>query len=426
MGDLTLDVHGDIELNADGGQVTIKDGSDSHFLFDCDNTSFTIYDDTDSGDLFKILVDTHGATTISTTDDDGTKVGNLTLDVDGDIELNASGSDTVFKSNTNFIQRIRKGTTGNALFLYAHTPADSQADYFKIEVAANGATTLQTVDDGGGTDGNLTMTIAGDMTVTPEKNLYLNPSKSLSVTASENITLNFNDELNINGVTNVNDNLNLNGTMDAVKIENSGGSYTNSITLNNTNFEFKSSGTNDSSIILNQGTISLSGNTNVSNGKSLEVKGNFAANVNGGIGTLADSATPSVASGNIWQTGGTTTITNFTGGVTGQIINVLSLHSITFDVTSSNLKGGSADITTASGDVTTWIYNGTNWYLLQFMDVSADMSSVSGSGAALQSGLLTVLLLLSIKALKNSNFKFDTSVNPKLEMVTGPTLIHSK
>ena len=56
--------------------------------------------------------------------------------------------------------------------------------------------------------------------------------------------------------------------MDAVKIENSGGSYTNSITLNNTNFEFKSLGTNDSSIILNQGTISLSGNTNVSNGKS--------------------------------------------------------------------------------------------------------------------------------------------------------------
>ena len=137
------------------------------------------------------------------------------------------------------------------------------------------------------------MTIAGDMTVTPKKNLYLNPSKSLSVTASENITLNFNDELNINGVTNVNDNLNLNGTMDAVKIENSGGSYTNSITLNNTNFEFKSSEPDDSSIILNQGTISLSGNTNVSNGKSLEVKGNFAANVNGGIGTLADSATPS-------------------------------------------------------------------------------------------------------------------------------------
>ena len=39
----------------------------------------------------------------------------------------------------------------------------------------------------------------------------------------------------------MNDNLNLNKIMDAVKIENSGGSYTNSITLNNTNFEFKSS-----------------------------------------------------------------------------------------------------------------------------------------------------------------------------------------
>ena len=187
-------------------QVTIKDGSDSHFLFDCDNTSFTIYDDTDVEIYLKFLLTL--TVLLQYLLQMMGLVGNLTLDVDGDIELNASGSDTVFKSNTNFIQRIRKGTTGNALFLYAHTPADSQADYFKIEVAANGATTLQTVDDD---DGNLTMTIVGDMTVTPEKNLYLNPSKSLSVTASENITLNFNDELNINGVTNVNDNLNLNG-----------------------------------------------------------------------------------------------------------------------------------------------------------------------------------------------------------------------
>jgi hypothetical protein len=29
---------------------------------------------------------------------------------------------------------------------------------------------------------------------------------------------------------------------------------------------------------------------------------------------------------------------------------------------------------TASGDVTNWVYDGTNWYLISFMDVSADLS----------------------------------------------------
>ena len=39
---LTLDVDGDIELNADGGQVAIKDGTTSHFMFNCDNTRIVI------------------------------------------------------------------------------------------------------------------------------------------------------------------------------------------------------------------------------------------------------------------------------------------------------------------------------------------------------------------------------------------------
>ena len=82
-GDLTLDVVGDIELNADGGQVTIKDGSASHFLFDCDTTSLIIYDDTDDDDLFSITVGASGVTTIATVDD-GAAVGHLTLQPDGD------------------------------------------------------------------------------------------------------------------------------------------------------------------------------------------------------------------------------------------------------------------------------------------------------------------------------------------------------
>jgi hypothetical protein len=53
---------------------------------------------------------------------------------------------------------------------------------------------------------------------------------------------------------------------------------------------------------------------------------------------------------------------------------VISAHAVTYDVTGTTLKGGSVDITTAAGDVTTWISDGTNWYLTNFMDVSADLS----------------------------------------------------
>ena len=85
-GDYTLDVSGDIELNADGGQVTIKDALASHFLFDCDNTKFTMYDDANANDYFSIAIAAEGATTILTYDAD-TAAGHLTLDPDGELNL---------------------------------------------------------------------------------------------------------------------------------------------------------------------------------------------------------------------------------------------------------------------------------------------------------------------------------------------------
>tara|TARA_Y100000034_G_scaffold67278_1_gene81134 strand:+ start:1080 stop:2240 length:1161 start_codon:yes stop_codon:yes gene_type:complete len=89
----------------------------------------------------------------------------------------------------------------------------------------------------------------------------------------------------------------------------------------------------------------------------------------------SSDTTPSVATGNLFKTHASgQTLTMFDGGVAGQIINVISTAAVVYDVTGTNLKGGSADITTASGDVTTWVFDGTNWYLLNFMDVSADLS----------------------------------------------------
>ena len=98
--------------------------------------------------------------------------------------------------------------------------------------------------------------------------------------------------------------------------------------------------------------------------------------------TFASSdTTPSVANGNLFKTHASgQTLTMFDGGVAGQTITVISTAAVVFDVTGTNLKGGSANITTASGDITTWTFDGTNWYLQQFMDVSVDMSSAGGGG----------------------------------------------
>ena len=70
------------------------DGTTNIFNFNVDTTSFTIHDDQDTGDMFTVTVAQHGATTISTTDDDAT-AANLTFDIDGDIILGPAGGDVL-------------------------------------------------------------------------------------------------------------------------------------------------------------------------------------------------------------------------------------------------------------------------------------------------------------------------------------------
>ena len=85
-GDIVLDSSNDIELNAEGGTITMKDGSASHFLFDCDATRLRIYDDTDAADFFDIQVAANGETTKATVDD-GAAVGHLNIEADGHVEF---------------------------------------------------------------------------------------------------------------------------------------------------------------------------------------------------------------------------------------------------------------------------------------------------------------------------------------------------
>tara|TARA_Y100001963_G_scaffold26765_1_gene36519 strand:+ start:528 stop:1214 length:687 start_codon:yes stop_codon:yes gene_type:complete len=96
----------------------------------------------------------------------------------------------------------------------------------------------------------------------------------------------------------------------------------------------------------------------------------------GPVGTfIASDTTPDVSAHNYYETDtGTLTITDFDNGTHGQHIYVISKGAITYDVTSTNLKGGSTNIVTADGDMTCWIYIGGSWYLTNFMDVSANLT----------------------------------------------------
>ena len=89
----------------------------------------------------------------------------------------------------------------------------------------------------------------------------------------------------------------------------------------------------------------------------------------------ASDTTPSIKNKKMWFTHtGTLTITDFDDGVIGDVIYVLSKGAITFDVTSSGLKGGTNDLVTADGDLTCWLYNGTDWLLISFTDQSDNLS----------------------------------------------------
>ena len=94
--------------------------------------------------------------------------------------------------------------------------------------------------------------------------------------------------------------------------------------------------------------------------------------------TMGESdATPDVGGFSFFDTHTTTdTIDDFDGTdiEEGQIIVVISQGAITYDVTAGALICGTTDLITANGDVTMWIYDGTNWQLISWMDDAVDQN----------------------------------------------------
>jgi len=117
---------------------------------------------------------------------------------------------------------------------------------------------------------------------------------------------------------------------------------------------------------------------------TLEVVGSFAANgPSSTFVTMSSGDTsPDVSTGNIFKSHSDgVTIDQFDGGVCGQIITIISGGATEYDVTSSELKGGTTNIRTDAGDVTMWVCeSATVWHLLSWMDLSANLSSPTWDG----------------------------------------------
>ena len=97
VGNFTLDVGGDIILSADGGDITMSDGTLGIFEFNTDNCTLRIHDDADVADYFNLQVGASGATTIATVDD-GATVGHLKLVPDGDLILDPASKKTIISA----------------------------------------------------------------------------------------------------------------------------------------------------------------------------------------------------------------------------------------------------------------------------------------------------------------------------------------
>ena len=163
---LTLDVDGNITLDADGSDVFIKNDDSLGFQFRTitGTGSYLIINErggTTVDDYCQIQVLEHGATTISTTDDAAT-AADLTLDIDGDIVLDP-------------VDKISLSQEGDEYGYFAHTGSYTQlrlyenggastGDYFNIRVLAAGATNLLTID-AAGTDADFKVDADGDITL---------------------------------------------------------------------------------------------------------------------------------------------------------------------------------------------------------------------------------------------------------------------
>ena len=138
-----------LEIDVDGADTNIG------MLINTAGTHIKLEPNADTGDAATISVADTGDLTIATTDNAAT-AADLTLDIDGDIELNAAGGDFYVKKSTANILHALQGR----MDVYGSTAGE----YTRFAVAATtGAFSITTITDGTATDADITLDAGGDI-----------------------------------------------------------------------------------------------------------------------------------------------------------------------------------------------------------------------------------------------------------------------
>jgi hypothetical protein len=139
-GTLTFDADTDIILSADGGNITMDDGTTTVFDFDVDNVVLKMMDDADTGDYFSIAVGASGRTVFTTVDDDAA-AANVTFNVDGIMQIGENlGSSAKFNTVQDF--------TGSDPYGFA-TDGDMGGEIIKLGSATTTLSNLYFLTDSG-------------------------------------------------------------------------------------------------------------------------------------------------------------------------------------------------------------------------------------------------------------------------------------
>ena len=168
-GDLTLDVVGDIYLDAFGKQINFAFNGTTIAQLDLNSPTFKLMHTTDQGDYFNIGVAANGHTTFTTVDDDGT-AANLSFVVDGDVDFEVAGDQVYFQNDSGNSKVNFDWSTDNSPFIQLTSGGSGlEFVYFKIAIDGNGDTTLTTKDGNAGT---------------ASSQIYLNPESYVGIDGS--------------------------------------------------------------------------------------------------------------------------------------------------------------------------------------------------------------------------------------------------
>ena len=156
-GNMTLQADGYFHFNSLTGSAIVKKSSDNVFLFDAGASTrgqFKIYDaDQPLNTFFTISETTYGATTIATADGGGTRA-DLTVDIDGDIELNADGGNITFKDASADLAEL---TAGSLAF------GNGQATTIAVDASGSGTVGRDLTIEAGSTPAASANTDGGDL-----------------------------------------------------------------------------------------------------------------------------------------------------------------------------------------------------------------------------------------------------------------------